>query len=386
VILRKFATSIRESTWKRIQEAISEQVPLSMCKINNSDRRILLPLGSEFIFIGADDIEKLKSIEGVGTYWLEEATEFTEQDFNVLDAGLSTHCDPAPQIYLTFNPVPQIGAYMHWLQSRFLQVEHKMSVPKITGNACVLRTWYKNNAMCPQFTIDLLEDYKATNPALYKMWALGEFTHLEGSILHNWDIVASVPPEARFLGYSIDFGYAQDPAAVVAVWQRGREVWLQQKVYQTGLTNQDLSEAMEVVGIPRGADIVADCAEPKSIEELRRDGWAVYPAKKFGKTFKRSAALYMQGLAVHVLEDSQDIQRECATWSWKIDPKSAGMEQVQLMPLVADGNDHAIDAVIYRVYREAGSIPGAVIDAARGDGVTVQRGIKSSRFPALGVA
>ncbi len=374
-VLRKFATSIRNSVWERVKGAITEQIPLRMCEINKSERRITLPGESEILFVGADDVEKLKSIEDVGTYWLEEATEFTEHDFDVIDAGMSSACVPAPQIYLTFNPVPQIAGYQHWLQERFLGVEHELGVPRVDGNTCVLRTWYKDNHMCPQETIDLLEGYKETNPALYKMWALGEFSLLEGSILRDWDVVPSVPAHAQFAGYAIDFGYAHDPAAVVAVWRHRRELWVEQRVYATGLTNPDLSAAMESVGIDRYADIVADCAEPKSIEELRRLGWQVTPAQKIGKTFKRSAALYMQGLTVHVLEDSPDFQRECATWSWRQDKEG------HVLPLVADGNDHCIDALIYRVYRPGGSIEG--VDMVRSEAPPVRTTIVSDKVPVL---
>ena len=387
VVLRKFGTSIRLSVWDRVQNAIMEVMPLSRCDINKGERRITLPTGSEFLFVGADDPEKLKSIENVTDYWLEEATEFTANDFDVLDAGMSTPCTPPPQIYMTFNPVPQISGYQHWLQRRFLGVEHAMSVPRVVGNACVLRTWYKDNLMCPQTTIDLLEGYKDTNPSLYLMWALGEFTKLAGAILSNVDVVAVVGPGAHFLGYSIDFGYANDPCAVVAVWQRGRDVWLQQLIYATGLTNPDLSEAMDAVGVPKSADIMADCAEPKSIEELRRAGWMVQPAIKFGKTFKRSAALYMQGLWIHVLEDSGDIQRECATWSWRTDPKSTDEEgRVRVLPLVADGNDHAIDAAIYRLYRPGGTIGlGSAADSVTGIS-SLSSSIIKDNIPTLGGA
>jgi len=362
---RKVATSIRETVWERILDAIMEAFPLSMCKINKQERRIVLPNGSEFIFFGADNPEKMKSIEKVTDYWLEEATEFNELDFDTLDAGMSTPCEPPPAFYLTFNPVPQIAGYQHWLQKRFIDVEHEMSVPRVTetptGQACVLRTWYKDNAHCPKRTVIQLEGYKEVNPALYLMWARGEFTELEGSILRaipekdeksaGWNVVKTVPEGVRFLGYSIDFGYANDPAAVVAVWKHNRDVWVKQMVYMTGLTNQDLSEAMTAVGMSKNTYITADSAEPKSIEELCREGWMVKACKKWGKSFKPSAALFMQGLRIHVIEGSLELMKECATWSWRQDKEG------HVLPLVADGNDHGIDAVVYKVY-----LPGSVID------------------------
>lgn len=373
VVLRKFATSIRYSVWDRVFGAIAESVGLGECQINKGERRITLPNGSEFIFVGADDPEKLKSIEGVTDYWLEEATEFEEHDFNVLDAGMSTPCDPPPQFWLTFNPVPVITGYKHWLQERFLGIEHKLGVIRTEGMSTIFRTWYQNNLFCPQETVDLLNSYEESNPDLWKMWGLGEFTHLKGAILKNWDVVKKAPDLAP-LGFGMDFGFANDPAAVVKVWMNRREIWIEEQVFATGLTNPDLSEAMEAVGMKKKSDnIRADSAEPKSIEELRRMGWIISGAKKY-QNYKREAALFLQGYTIHVVEPSPNVQREIATWSWKQDKEG------HIVALVADGNDHTVDAVIYRTFQRKGVIDPARIERQKTDGVAYMK--KSTLAPA----
>lgn len=362
VVLRKFATSIRYSVWDRMFGAINESLGLNRCEINKGERRISLPNGSEFIFVGADDPEKLKSIEGVTDYWLEEATEFEEHDFNVLDAGLSTPCDPPPQIWFTFNPVPVITGYQHWLQKRFLGVAHKLGEIHTEGLSTVFRTWFRNNIFCPQHTKDLLNSYEQSNPDLWKMWGLGEFTHLKGAILKDWDTVAAAPRFAP-MGYGLDFGFADDPAAVIKVWRHGREIWVEEQLFASGMTNPDLSEAMEAVGIRKGIDnIIADSAEPKSIEELRREDWIISGAKKY-KDYKREAALFLQGHTIHVVEPSPNVRREIATWSWKQDKEG------HVLPMVADGEDHTIDALIYRTFQRKGSLSAAVINRAKTDGI-----------------
>lgn len=350
VVMRKYATTIRLSVWARMLAAIEEVIPLSECYLNKSDRIIRLPNGSSFNFVGADDPEKLKSIEGVTEYWLEEATEFTEEDFNTIDAGMSTDCDPAPQIWLTFNPVPIVPGYMIWVQERFLQIEHKLGKIAVGDNYAVLRTYYKHNKYCPEMSKQVLEMYRQTNPDLWKMWGLGEFTALRGAILKNWDVVKDVPDGIPLVGYGEDFGFAEDPAAVVKVWKHRDHVWIQQKVYASGLTNPELSEAMEYAGMRKGIDdIVADSAEPKTIAELKNYGWNVRPSEK-GRDYKRAAALYLMGLHIHVLEDSPAVKKECATWSWKMDKEG------HVLPVVADGNDHTIDALIYRIFRPGGTL------------------------------
>ena len=91
-----------------------------------------------------------------------------------MDAGLSPNNYPA-RIFLTHNPVPQIPGSLHWIQKRFLQVPHELSKAVVdpTTNALILRTWYKDNAFCPEASRKVLEGYKETNPEKYKLWALG---------------------------------------------------------------------------------------------------------------------------------------------------------------------------------------------------------------------
>ncbi len=348
LVMRKYATTIRLSVWARVQAALDEAIGLSACRTNKTEREIELPSGSSFLFVGADDPQKLKSLEGITDIWLEEANEFIQEDFDTLDAGMSTTVDPRPQIWLSFNPIPVIPGYLHWLQERFLvNAEHRLGELALKGDVAVLRTYYRHNAFCSPQVRRVLEGYRESNPSLYRMWALGEFTKLEGVILDGWDVVAAVPPGINELGYGLDFGFADDPAALVRVWQHNDELWLQELLYATGLTNPELSAAMAERGLEkRRADIVADSAEPKSIAELSNLGWFVQPAEK-SPDYKRAAAQYLRGCKVHVLEGSPNLVKELATWAWKRD------KQGHVLPVPADGNDHLVDATIYRVYRGA---------------------------------
>lgn len=346
-VLRKFATTLRLSVWARYQSAIEETgTSLRECSINKTERDIILPNGSSFHFIGADDPQKLKSIEGITDYHLEEATEFEEIDFDTMDAGLSADVYPPPQIWLTFNPIPFVQGFIPWLVRRFIhKVPHEMSVPAIDGDICVLRTWYKDNAFCPVATIKLLESYKEHNPELYKMWALGEFTYLEGVIFKNWDVVEMVPKGATLIGYGLDFGFSEDPFAVIKVWQSHEEIWLKQIIYSTNLTNREASQCMEEGGVKKRQDhIIGDSAEPKSIKEFKNMGWLISPSYK-SPDYKRAAIRYLKDFRIHITKDSPDLIREFSTWSWKKDKVSG-----RFLPIPVDGDDHGIDATIYRTY------------------------------------
>jgi len=348
--MRKYATTIKLSIWARTKSAIEETgITLRECSINKTERYIILPSGSVFYFVGADDPQKLKSIEGITDYWLEEANEFDEIDLDTVDAGLSAAVEPPPQVWLTFNPIPFVQGFTPWLVSRFInKVSHEMSRIAIEGDICVLRSWYKDNAFCPNAIKKLLEGYKETNPDLYKMWALGEFTYLAGVIFKNWDTCDSVPDGVDLVGFGLDFGFANDPLAITRVWKSHEEFWLEEIVHEIELTNAEASELMEERGMKRHEDhIVADSAEPKSIKEFQNLGWIITRCDK-GPDYKRAAIRYLKGFKIHITKKSTNLIREFSTWSWKKDKVSG-----QFMPIPMDGNDHGIDSVIYRTFTKA---------------------------------
>ncbi len=346
IVMRKFATTIRLSVWSRMIAALQEAGIYGDCDVNKTDRVIVLPNGSSINFIGADDPQKLKSLEGATDYWLEEANEFDEIDLDTIDAGLSAVVDWPCQIWLTFNPVPVVEGFVPWLAARFInRVPHEMGVAKIEDDVCVLRTWYKDNHFCPPAIVKLFKSYEASNPSLYKLWVLGLFTHLEGVIFKNWDVVDAVPEGVNRLGFGLDFGFANDPAAVVDIYTSHEEMWVDQRVYATDLTNAQLSDAMEEAGLRKGVDPgIADAAEPKSIRELALLGWLIGKCDK-APDYKRAAINYLKGFKIHLTKRSVDAIREFSTWSWKKD-KVTG----KFLPVPVDGNDHTIDATIYRTY------------------------------------
>jgi len=351
-VTRKVGTTIRNTVWRRTLNALQEVNLLGACKVNKSDREIIFPNGSEIVFVGADDPEKLKSMEDVTDWWLEEATDFEEADFDTIDAGLSAVCEPPAQIFLTFNPIPTIEGVPHWIQKRFmLGIEPELGVLIHNQEAAILRTYFMHNAKCPERVQKLLLSYKTSNPDLWRMWGLGLFTRMKGAIIKKWDRVESVPHGIRFLGYGLDFGFAMDPAAVVAVWRKPGHLWLKQLVYEEDLDNQDLSRYMREVGMnPDHADIVADSAEPKSIRELQKLGWMVSGARK-GQNYKPQAALWARGMHWHIVDPSPNLVTEVASWSWKWNRSTE-----KYMPLPSDDNNHGIDCVIYRAYREQGGV------------------------------
>lgn len=348
---RKVADTLRDSVFAELRGFFEgHNIPH---RLNMTNQEIILPNKSRFRCFGLNDPERLKSLAGATLIWIEEANECEESDFDSLDAGLSPSKYPGRMV-LTHNPVPQIPGSMHWIQKRFLQVEHELSKARVDPktNALILRTWYKDNAFCPPEVKKVLEGYKETNPEKYKLWALGEFTTVEGAVFTNWDIVKEVPPEIVHdsIGIGLDFGFSNDPSAAVRVWIRGRELWAKQLVYKLGLHNDALYKELVDAGVGQFEDVTGDSARPDIISDLYRLGLlGIKPVKKRAN-YKEDVATRLQGYTIHLIEGDTDFIREISTYSWARDKNG------KQLPKLQDGEDHLIDALIMRLYEFTGDV------------------------------
>ena len=335
--VRKVARTLRLSVWPRLLSELSAWGLLKRSRVNRTEMSITLPNGSEISCIGADDPEKIKSVEGAWLAWIEEADALTEADFDAIDFSLRAGGD---KMLLTFNPPPMIPGIPHWIKARFID-RHE-------PDATVIKTTWKDNAFLPEKYTERLQALEQTNPELYRMWALGEFVGLSGAIFQNWDIVDEIPEYAEFMGYGLDFGFSVDPAALVACYKADGEHYYREVIYATGLTNSDLVSEMKRAGVDRHDEIVADSAEPKSIEELRRAGYNVTPAIK-GPDSVRKGIDYMKGVRQHIERGSDNIIKEFGAYCW------ATNKDGSYKPAPIDAFNHGIDSIRYRVTKRKAS-------------------------------
>lgn len=330
--VRKVARTLRLSVFPRIRSELASFGILDKCQVHKQDMTFILPNGSEIDCIGLDDPEKIKSIEDPWGAWIEEADALTENDFDAVDFILRQGGDT---ILMTFNPPPMIPGVSHWIKDRFIDTADE--------DATVIKTTWRDNPFLPQKYIARLEKLKESNPELYRMWALGEFVGLSGAIFTNWGIVDTIPDDAEFIGYGLDFGFSIDPAALIASYRYNGEFYHREIVYQTGLTNRDLADAMRDAGVSFRDEIRADSAEPKSIEELRREGFFVTPATK-GPDSVRAGLDYMRGFRHNIERGSSGLVKEFGSYCWKTDKDG------KQKPQPIDDFNHGIDAIRYRLF------------------------------------
>lgn len=163
LVCRKVAKTLRESCFRQLIEQAYDFYPKSGVRVNKSDMTISFSNGSEILFAGLDDVEKLKSIYNITGIWIEECSELLEGDFNQLDIRLRGETKYYKQIILSFNPI----SVTHWLKRRFFD--------KPPADATIHESTYKDNRFLDAVSRGVLEAFKDTDEYYYSVYCLGEW-------------------------------------------------------------------------------------------------------------------------------------------------------------------------------------------------------------------
>ena len=175
----------------------------------------------------------------------------------------------------------------------------------------------------------------------WQVYGLGNIGNLIGSVFENWDIVDSIPLGAELLSYGLDWGFTNDPTALIKLCRFNGELYLEELIYGTGLTNSDIYNKMVKLGIPLRVPIIADSAEPKSIEDLYRFGFTnIEPADK-GPDSIRNSIDTLQQYKIHITKNSLNAIREWRGYKWKVDKNGKALNEP------TDAHNHTIDPTRY---------------------------------------
>lgn len=256
---------------------------------------------------------KGKGLARVTHLLLDEATELPSEEeyLKLIDSFRQKDADR--KIFLLFNPTSK----SHWIFKRFYLPDGRPN-PKWEKNHGFLHTTYLDNLDNLDPTkIQEWEDLAEQDPAYFSHHILGHWRDVgEGQIFKHWHFDFSPDPEAEVV-YGMDWGFASDPTAVVKVHKRGKSLWVEEILYEKGLTNDDIAAALESRGIPKDASIYADSAEPKSILELQRLGWRnIRPATK-GPDSIRAGIDKIRTYEVHVHPNSANLIEEYYQYAYR---------------------------------------------------------------------
>lgn len=177
---------------------------------------------------------------------------------------------------------------------------------------------------------------------LWKVYARGLTGMIQGLVLTNWDIVDAMPPreEWKMSAYGLDFGFTNDPSALEHVVQAHGDLWVDELIYSTGLTNPDIASRAKNQGVGSEQQIIADCAEPKSIRELQAQGLWVTPSPK-GADSIVSGLDILRRYRIHVTRRSLGIISNMRSYKWANDRDGNMTNKPE------DKNNHGIDAIRY---------------------------------------
>lgn len=345
LVVRKTFRTLQNSCFSDLCWAIGRLGVAKYWKMTKNPLEITYRLtGQRILFVGLDDPLKITSISvpsGVLCWlWIEEAYEVTnEDDFNRLDESIRGQLPPGlyVQVTLTLNP----WSDRHWIKARFFDEPDPNVLAKTTNYLC-------NEFLSP--ADHALFEAMKKNPKRYRVAGLGEWGVVEGLVYDNWeeksfniDTIRKKPGVKSAFG--LDFGYTNDHTAFFAalVDEGEKTIYVFDEIYKQGLTNPDIYREIESRGYSKER-IIADAAEPKSIEELRQAGLRrVHPAMK-GRDSINNGIQLIQQYKIYVHPRCVNFLTEISTYQWDTDTLTG-----RPVNKPVDFNNHLMDAMRYGI-------------------------------------
>lgn len=297
-------------------------------EVNHNKTESIIKVGlGEVSFTGLDEPQKLQGRKQ-DIVWINEAMEASYPAFRQLEMRTEGN------IILDYNP----SLTSHWIYDRVLTQDKVAFIHSTQIDNPFLDANVRKTILSYEPTPENIAKGTA-DETLWKIYGLGLRAQHKGIVFPNVRYVNQLP-ESNDTWYGMDFGYTNDPTAVVELRKQGGQLWVREVIFETGLTNQDINARLKGL-IPKNAKIIADSAEPKSIEELRRMGWQIEPAKK-GADSVNSGISTLKAYQINVLESSLNLKKEFENYKWRED-RATG----EPMNEPVDVFNHGMDALRY---------------------------------------
>jgi len=274
----------------------SDTIKNAILSYNKSERVFQFRNGSIIEFRSYADPQDAKS--GKRDYlFINEANGISWDIYQELSLRTKT------RIYIDYNPNAEF-----WVHDRLIGRK----------NVQLIISDHRHNPFLSTKMRQKIESIKNEDIELWKVYARGMTGKISGLVLNNWQLCDDIPPRAKLVAIGLDFGFTNDETGCLAVFKQNGELWVDELFYETGLTNPDIAKQLSTIGLSKNALIVADSAEPKSIEELRRLGWNIVPAKKGADSINISIDI-LKRYKLNISRRSINLRRELARYKWKTD-------------------------------------------------------------------
>ena len=343
-IMRYLLSDIRNSIYREITDRAEENGIYNELTINDSMMKIDYKANSinavGFRKSSSDQRSKLKSLASYNCVIIEEADEIPEEDFMQLDDSLRTIKSDII-IILLLNPPPK----NHWIIQRWIKLlptEEKgyydFELKEGIIDTILIKTDYRDNIVnIAPASVTQYEAYKETKPSHYWNMVKGYIPEtVTGKIYTNWTQI-DLPPEARLKRSGLDYGYTNDPSALIDIYVWNNSFILDEVFYKKGMSNKDIADSIKQTG---DRLVIADSAEPKSNDELTGYGVSVLPSQK-GQGSVNQGIQYVQDQTIYVTKRSINLWKEYENYAWKVNKDG------DILNVPIDMYNHALDAIRY---------------------------------------
>lgn len=294
---------------------------------NKTDRKFTFHNGAEIEFNSYSDEQDARS--GKRDYlFINEANGISYEIY----WQLAIRCKH--RVWLDFNPT-----------SRFWCHEKVIGRLDKHGNPMTLHiiSDHRHNDFLTQEQHDEIEAIKEYDYQLWRVYARGATGRIEGIVYPKWDVAPiGIPEHARLVAYGVDFGFTNDPTVLVAVWIADGVLYLDELIYEHGLTSDDIHDRLLELGIDKKAVFIADSADPKTIKELQNKGWKGFEPAEKGPDSILFGINILKKYTVYMTQGSMNLRKEQGSYKWATDKQTG-------MPLnkPIDKFNHLLDAVRY---------------------------------------
>ena len=331
LVVRKVFGTLKNSVFSQLKAQIYDwnledcfQMTVSPLSIKNKIT------GVEFVFIGLDDVEKVKSIQGVDRVLIEEATELNAiEELQQLSLRLRGFSEV--QITLMYNPVN----VHHWINTEIHQTA--------AAGHLIFKSTYKDNRFLDDAYREFLDSLKDSNPNYYRVYGKGNWGINQEGLIYPVYFTADAMPKID--GYGLDFGF-NDPCALVecAILDnpnaKRKSLYAKELLYKTHLTSDELIRELDKLELNKNLPMVCDNARPEIIKDLKKAGYNAKPCKK-GAGSVESGITQVKKHDIFIVAGSKNLFKEIGNWSWE-NKNGSYLDTPE-----SNGIEHALDGLRY---------------------------------------
>lgn len=320
-ITRKTGPSLTSSVMRDFFDILRSMGLYSVENHNKSDKTYSLH-GNIVEFVSMDDPHKKRGAQR-NWLWMNEATEFTYEDF------MQFNMRTTEEVTIDYNPSEEY----HWIYEKVATKPDCTFIPST----------YKDNPFLPASLVQVIEALEFEDPEYWKVYGMGERAKSTSTIYTNWDIVPAMPAVYDDIIYGMDFGF-NNPSVLLEIRIKDSEAYIRELIYASKLTNGQLIEEMRKIIPEENLDCIikADSAEPARIQEIWDAGFNIIAAEK-GPGSVKLGIDRVKRMRMHITEDSVNTKKEIKGYKWKIDRDGHILDEpVRFM-------DHSMSSIAYAI-------------------------------------